>query len=47
MRITIGVIIIVKLEREISARVQQLIGSEYSDPLEILLALAHGTKLIL
>ncbi|XVF74019.1 hypothetical protein PTKIN_Ptkin13bG0028400 [Pterospermum kingtungense] len=44
--ITIGVLIIVWLEREISAGIQQCIGSEYVDPLGILQALADGTKLL-
>nr|YP_009444186.1 NADH dehydrogenase subunit 1 [Quercus tarokoensis]YP_009741979.1 NADH dehydrogenase subunit 1 [Quercus bawanglingensis]YP_009827133.1 NADH dehydrogenase subunit 1 [Quercus phillyraeoides]YP_010306405.1 NADH dehydrogenase subunit 1 [Quercus tatakaensis]ULU22256.1 NADH-plastoquinone oxidoreductase subunit 1 [Quercus spinosa]ATU31848.1 NADH dehydrogenase subunit 1 [Quercus tarokoensis]QID76958.1 NADH dehydrogenase subunit 1 [Quercus bawanglingensis]QIU83667.1 NADH dehydrogenase subunit 1 [Qu len=44
--ITIGVLVIVWLEREISAGVQQRIGPEYSGPLGVLQALADGTKLL-
>nr|YP_009318682.1 NADH dehydrogenase subunit 1 [Allomaieta villosa]APA17727.1 NADH dehydrogenase subunit 1 [Allomaieta villosa] len=44
--ITIGVLVIVWLEREISAGLQQRIGPEYAGPLGILQALADGTKLI-
>nr|QFQ49869.1 NADH-plastoquinone oxidoreductase subunit 1 [Driessenia phasmolacuna] len=44
--ITIGVLVIVWLEREISAGIQQRIGPEYAGTLGILQALADGTKLI-
>nr|QFQ39035.1 NADH-plastoquinone oxidoreductase subunit 1 [Scorpiothyrsus oligotrichus]UBX38420.1 NADH-plastoquinone oxidoreductase subunit 1 [Scorpiothyrsus erythrotrichus] len=44
--ITTGVLVIVWLEREISAGIQQRIGPEYAGPLGILQALADGTKLI-
>lgn len=42
--IIIGVLVIVWLEREISAGIQQRIGPEYASPLGILQALADGTK---
>nr|AGE93511.1 NADH-plastoquinone oxidoreductase subunit 1 [Xiphidium caeruleum] len=45
--ITIGVLVIVWLEREISAAIQQRIGPEYAGPFGILQALADGTKLLL
>nr|YP_010943420.1 NADH-plastoquinone oxidoreductase subunit 1 [Pteroxygonum giraldii]WLS54823.1 NADH-plastoquinone oxidoreductase subunit 1 [Pteroxygonum giraldii] len=45
--ITIGVLVIVWFEREISAGIQQRIGPEYAGPLGILQALADGTKLLL
>ncbi|KAG9438775.1 hypothetical protein H6P81_021255 [Aristolochia fimbriata] len=41
------VLVIVWLEREISAALQQRIGLEYAGPLGILQALADGTKLLL
>ncbi|KAI8561272.1 hypothetical protein RHMOL_Rhmol04G0325800 [Rhododendron molle] len=44
--ITIGVLVIVCLERKISARMQQRFGPEYTDPLGIFQALVDGTKLI-
>nr|YP_010534417.1 NADH-plastoquinone oxidoreductase subunit 1 [Sapindus rarak]UYA95519.1 NADH-plastoquinone oxidoreductase subunit 1 [Sapindus rarak]UYA95610.1 NADH-plastoquinone oxidoreductase subunit 1 [Sapindus delavayi] len=44
--ITIDVLVIVWLEREISAGIQQRIGPEYASPLGILQALADGTKLL-
>ncbi|TYG73610.1 hypothetical protein ES288_D04G114800v1 [Gossypium darwinii] len=44
--ITIGVLVIVWLEREISTVIQQRIGLEYAGPLGILQALADGTKLL-
>nr|YP_010628813.1 NADH dehydrogenase subunit 1 [Begonia egregia]WBN95703.1 NADH dehydrogenase subunit 1 [Begonia egregia] len=45
--ITIGVLVIVWLEREISAGIQQRIGPEYAGPMGVLQALADGTKLLL
>nr|YP_009518717.1 NADH-plastoquinone oxidoreductase subunit 1 [Hepatica henryi]AXP21752.1 NADH-plastoquinone oxidoreductase subunit 1 [Hepatica henryi] len=45
--IIIGVLVIVWLERQISAGVQQRIGPEYAGPFGILQALADGTKLLL
>lgn len=44
--ITLSVLEIVQLEREISVGVQQRIGPEYAGPFGILQALADGTKLL-
>nr|YP_010521565.1 NADH dehydrogenase ND1 subunit [Isodon calcicola]UXP77896.1 NADH dehydrogenase ND1 subunit [Isodon calcicola] len=44
--ITLGVLVIIWLEREISAEIQQRIGPEYAGPLGMLQALADGTKLL-
>jgi len=44
--ITLGVLVIVWLERQISAGIQQRIGPEYAGPLGILQALADGIKLL-
>jgi NAD(P)H-quinone oxidoreductase subunit 1 len=44
--VTIGILVIVWLEREISAGIQQRIGPEYAGPLGVLQALADGTKLL-
>nr|YP_009770971.1 NdhA [Mezoneuron cucullatum]ANY60345.1 NADH dehydrogenase subunit 1 [Mezoneuron cucullatum]QIT01673.1 NdhA [Mezoneuron cucullatum] len=44
--IIIGVLVIVWLEREISAGIQQRIGPEYAGPLGVLQALADGIKLL-
>nr|YP_010731213.1 NADH-plastoquinone oxidoreductase subunit 1 [Ochna serrulata]WEG37954.1 NADH-plastoquinone oxidoreductase subunit 1 [Ochna serrulata] len=44
--ITLGILVIVWLEREISAGLQQRIGPEYAGPLGVLQALVDGTKLL-
>nr|YP_010349559.1 NADH dehydrogenase subunit A [Carallia diplopetala]UNW51340.1 NADH dehydrogenase subunit A [Carallia diplopetala] len=44
--VVIGILVIVWLEREISAGIQQRIGPEYAGPLGVLQALADGTKLL-
>nr|YP_010421580.1 NADH-plastoquinone oxidoreductase subunit 1 [Urtica kioviensis]USG55632.1 NADH-plastoquinone oxidoreductase subunit 1 [Urtica kioviensis] len=44
--ITMGILVIVWLEREISAELQQRIGPEYAGPLGVLQALADGAKLL-
>nr|YP_009127826.1 NADH-plastoquinone oxidoreductase subunit 1 [Robinia pseudoacacia]AHY33441.1 NADH-plastoquinone oxidoreductase subunit 1 [Robinia pseudoacacia]QJQ79262.1 NADH-plastoquinone oxidoreductase subunit 1 [Robinia pseudoacacia]QWW33552.1 NADH-plastoquinone oxidoreductase subunit 1 [Maackia amurensis] len=44
--ITISILAIVWLEREISAGIQQRIGPEYAGPFGVLQALADGTKLL-
>nr|YP_009547612.1 NADH-plastoquinone oxidoreductase subunit 1 [Vaginularia trichoidea]AYW16129.1 NADH-plastoquinone oxidoreductase subunit 1 [Vaginularia trichoidea] len=45
--ITIGVLVIVWLERKISAGVQQRVGPEYAGPLGIIQSLSDGIKLLL
>nr|YP_009690890.1 NADH dehydrogenase subunit 1 [Oleandra articulata]QEG57670.1 NADH dehydrogenase subunit 1 [Oleandra articulata] len=45
--ITIGVLVIVWLERKVSAGVQQRVGPEYAGPLGIIQSLADGIKLLL
>ena len=44
---TLGVLVLVWLERKISAAVQQRVGPEYAGPLGTIQALADGIKLIL
>jgi len=44
--ITTGILVIVWLEREISAGIQQRIGPEYAGPCGVLQALADGAKLL-
>lgn len=45
--VTLGVLVLVWLERKISAAVQQRIGPEYAGPLGSIQALADGIKLLL
>lgn len=45
--VTIGVLVIVWLERKVSAGVQQRVGPEYAGPLGIIQSLADGIKLLL
>ena len=44
---TLGVLVLVWLERKISAAVQQRVGPEYAGPLGVIQALADGLKLVL
>ncbi len=46
LRVTIGVLVLVSLERKISEGIM-CIGPEYAGPLGIIQALADGTKLLL
>nr|BDZ75692.1 NADH dehydrogenase subunit A [Timmiella anomala] len=47
LAITIGVLVLVWLERKVSAGIQQRIGPEYAGPLGIIQALVDGFKLLL